>query len=292
MTLQLTRAAIKQAAAFIGTRTPQRPLVGLILGSGLAPLAAKVEDSQTIPYADIPHFVPATVEGHPGELVLGTLEGVPVIIMRGRAHFYEGYSTQQITFPVRVMWELGVQYLIVTNAAGGLNPGFRAGDLMLITDHIGLPNMVGANPLHGPNDEQIGPRFPDMSEAYDRSLRAMILQAAESLRIELQQGVYVMLSGPSFETPAELRFLRTIGADAVGMSTAPEVTVARHAGMRVVGISGISNQAQLEPGGVEVSHDEVLEAGKALVGKLVPLIAEFLRRLQQAQQTDALEEGT
>jgi purine-nucleoside phosphorylase len=213
------------------------------------------------------------------------------MIMRGRAHFYEGYTTQQITFPVRVMWALGVQILIVTNAAGGLNPAFRSGDLMLITDHIGLPNMVGANPLHGPNDERIGPRFPDMSQAYDSELRTMMLQVSESLGIELQQGVYMMLSGPSFETPAELRFLRTVGADAVGMSTAHEVTVARHAGLRVVGISGISNQAQLEPSGVEVSHEEVLEAGKTLVGKLVPLIAEFLRRLQQAQRTDAPSEG-
>jgi len=280
MDVQLTRVEIHEAADFIAKKTSLRPRAGLILGSGLASLADEVAQPVVIPYPEIPHFVASTVEGHPGELVIGLLQGCPVIVMRGRAHYYEGYTMQQVTFPIRVMWALGVKYLIVTNAAGGLNPSFRAGDLMLITDHIGLANMVGLNPLHGPNDPEIGPRFPDMSQAYDPALRELALQAAADLGITLRQGVYIMLSGPSFETPADLRFLRLIGADAVGMSTVPEVTVARHAGIRVLGISGISNAANLEPGAPELSHEEVLEAGKALVAKLGPLIKEILRRLE------------
>ena len=282
-----TKAEIREAADFVSRRTSLHPTVGMVLGSGLSSLTTEVHDAAVIPYQEIPHFVPSTVEGHPGELVLGHLvgtpsrsdgEGTPVAIMRGRPHYYEGYTMQQVTFPISVMWALGVKVLLVTNAAGGLNPSFRAGDLMLITDHIGLPNMVGLNPLRGPNDEDIGPRFPDMSKAYDPALRQLALQAATDLGITLHQGVYIMLSGPSFETPADLRFLRLIGADAVGMSTVPEVTVARHAGMRVLGISGISNAASLEPGAAELSHEEVLQAGKALVKNLVPLVKEILRR--------------
>ena len=280
MGLQLTKVEIHEAADFIGEKISLHPRVGLVLGSGLAPLAAEVEQPVVIPYPDIPHFPASTVEGHPGELVIGLLQGWPAIMMRGRAHYYEGYTMQQVTFPIRVMWALGVKYLIVTNAAGGLNPSFRAGDLMLITDHIGLANMVGLNPLYGPNDPEMGPRFLDMSQAYDPALRELTLRAAADLDISLRQGVYIMLSGPTFETPADLRFLRLIGADAVGMSTVPEVTVARHVGIRVLGISGISNVANLEPGAGEVSHEEVLEAGKALVAKLAPLIKEVLRRLE------------
>lgn len=282
--LQMPRAEVREAADVIAGRTRLHPSVGLVLGSGFAPLVAALAEPVTIPYRKIPHFVASTVEGHPGELVIGLLEGVPVLIMRGRAHYYEGYTPQQITFPIRVMWQLGVRYLILTNAAGGLNPAFRAGDLMLITDHIGLANMVGLNPLRGPNDDEIGPRFPDMSQAYDLELRQLAIQAAKDLGIKLHQGVYIMLCGPSFETPAELRFCRMIGADAVGMSTAPEAAVARHAGIRVLGISGISNVAQLEPTGAETSHEEVLEAGKALVGKLIPLITEILRKLEKTQR--------
>jgi len=281
--LQMSRAEVGEAADVIAGRMRLHPRVGLVLGSGFAPLVAALEEPVAIPYREIPHFVASTVEGHPGELVIGLLEGVPVLILRGRAHYYEGYTPQQITFPIRVMWQLGVQYLILTNAAGGLNPAFRAGDLMLITDHIGLANMVGLNPLRGPNDDEIGPRFPDMSQAYDPALRKLALQAAQDLEIDLQQGVYVMLCGPSFETPAELRFCRMIGADAVGMSTAPEAAVARHAGLRVLGISGISNVAQLEPTGAVTSHEEVLQAGKTLVRKLIPLISEILRRLEKTQ---------
>jgi purine-nucleoside phosphorylase len=257
-----------------------RPQLGMVLGSGLAGLASEVAQAVTIPYTQIPHFAPSTVEGHPGELVLGLLQGRQTMLMRGRTHHYEGYSIQQVTFPIRVMWGLGVRHLILTNAAGGLNPSFRAGDLMLITDHIGLSNMVGLNPLCGPNDPEIGPRFPDMSCVYDQGLRTLVLQVAQELGIPMRQGVYVISSGPSFETPADLRFLRLIGADAVGMSTVPEATVAHHAGIRVLGISGISNVAKLEPSAGQVSHEEVLEAGKSLTAKLVPLIREVVRRLE------------
>nr|MBC7244638.1 purine-nucleoside phosphorylase [Chloroflexota bacterium] len=276
-----SKTDIHEAVEFITRKASLHPRVGIILGSGLASLSTEVMQPVRIPYSEIPHFVPATVEGHPGELVMGLLQGCPVILMCGRVHYYEGYTMQQITFPIRVMWAMGVKYLIVTNAAGGLNPAFRPGDLMLITDHIGLINMVGLNPLRGPNDPEIGPRFPDMSQAYDPELRHMALQAARDLGIPLHQGVYIMLCGPSYETPADLRFLRLIGADAVGMSTVPEVTVAHHAGLRVLAISGISNVAPIEPGAAIVSHEEVLEAGKIVVTKLGPLIKEILRRLEQ-----------
>jgi purine-nucleoside phosphorylase len=283
MSLQFSKAEIREAADFITDKTSLRPRVGLILGSGLAGLVSEIEQSVVVPYSDVPYFVPATVEGHPGELVLGTLQSCPLMLMCGRAHYYEGYTIQQVTFPIRVMWGLGVKYLIVTNAAGGLNPSFRPGDLMLITDHIGLSNMVGLNPLRGPNDPEIGPRFPDMSQVYDPELCELTLQAAADLGIAMHQGVYIMLAGPSFETPADLRFLRLIGADAVGMSTVPEVTVAHHAGIRVLGISGISNVAPLEPSTGKVTHEEVLEAGKGLVAKLGPLIREILRRLARIE---------
>jgi len=280
MDLESARVQVRQAADAIVKRSKQKPLVGLILGSGLASLAEEMKQPVVIPYGDVPHFAVATVEGHPGELVMGSLAGTPVMMMRGRVHYYEGYSMDQVTFPVRVMRALGVKALIVTNAAGALNPAFRAGDLMLITDHIGLVNMVGLNPLRGPNDPEIGPRFPDMSQAYDPKLRETTLAAATKLGIHLHQGVYIMLSGPSFETPADLRFLRLIGADAVGMSTVPEVTVAHHAGIKVLGISGISNAAAMEPGGAPLSHEEVLAAGDRIVAGLAPLVKEVLRSVK------------
>ena len=292
MSLQPTRAETHESADYIAKKTDVHPRVGLILGSGLAPLADQVTQPVVIPYSDIPHFPVSTVEGHPGELVLGWLEDWPVIVMRGRCHYYEGYTMQRVTFPIRVMWALAVKYLIVTNAAGGLNPSFRPGDLMLIMDHIGLANMVGLNPLHGPNDPEIGPRFPDMSQVYDPALRELALEAAADLGITLQQGVYIMLSGPSYETPADLRFLRLIGADAVGMSTVPEATVAHHAGIRVLGVSGISNVANLEPSAAEVTHEEVLEAGEALVAKLGPLVKEVLRRLQAGLAANSPDRST
>jgi purine-nucleoside phosphorylase len=275
-----TRGEFEEAADFIRSRTRRTPTVGLILGSGLSPLAADVTGPDVIAYHDIPHFPVSTVEGHPARLVVGQLEGQEVLIMQGRAHYYEGYSMQHIALPVRVMYTLGLNTLIVTNAAGGLNPAFRPGDLMLITDHINLIGMAGLNPLRGPNDPHLGPRFPDMSQAYDPGLRQIALEVADELGFALRQGVYICLAGPSFETPADLRFLRIIGADAVGMSTVPEVTAARHAGMRVLGLSGISNVASLEPSeDHETTHEEVLEAGKNLVPKLITLIKGVLREI-------------
>jgi purine-nucleoside phosphorylase len=278
-----TKEEYEEAADFIRRRTQRSPTVGLILGSGLSPLATDITEPEIITYHDIPHFPVSTVEGHPGKLVIGQLEGQEVLVMQGRAHYYEGYSMQRIALPVRVMHTLGTSTLIVTNAAGGLNPTFRPGDLMLITDHINLIGMAGLNPLRGPNDPDLGPRFPDMSQAYDPELRQIALKVADELGFTLRQGVYIGLAGPSFETPADLRFLRMIGADAVGMSTVPEVTAARHAGMRVLGLSGISNVASPEPGEGhhETTHEEVLEAGKALVPKFIALIKGILREIGQ-----------
>ncbi len=277
----LTLIHYEEAAAAVRARTHHQPRVGLILGSGLNALAESVEQAEAIPYSELPHFVQATVEGHAGRLVLGNLETQPVIVMQGRVHYYEGYSMTQVTLPVRVMQLLGVHTLIVTNAAGGLNPAFHPGDLMLITDHINLLGMAGLSPLRGPNDPRLGPRFPDMSEAYDRSLRQLARQVADELGISLHQGVYIALGGPNFETPADLRFLRLIGADAVGMSTVPEVIVARHAGIKVLGISGISNVASTEPGAAETTHEEVLQAGQVIVPKLTALLRGILRALPQ-----------
>jgi len=268
------------AAEAVRERVKLRPRIGLILGSGLNPLAGAVGEEVSIPYSEIPHFPITTIEGHSGRLVIGRLEGQAVVVMQGRTHYYEGYSMAEVTFPIRVMQVLGIEMLIVTNAAGGLNPNFRAGDVMLITDHINLIGMSGQNPLRGPNLDTFGPRFPDMSEPYDLRLRTLAKQAAAEADIPLQEGVYICLAGPSFETRADLRFLRLIGADAVGMSTVPEVTVARHGNTRVLGLSGISNIA---PTGdapvVETSHEEVLEAGQMLVPKMETVIRGVLRTL-------------
>jgi len=273
MTEFFTRKEFAEAADFIRSHTEHEPTIGLVLGTGLNPLAEEMQGAEVIPYSEIPHFPVSTVEGHVGRLVIGELEGQEILIMQGRAHYYEGYSPQHICLPIRVMQFLGIGILIVTNAAGGLNPAFRAGDLMLITDHINLIGMAGLNPLRGPNDPELGPRFTDMSQAYDLELREMALRVAKDLGLPLHQGVYICLAGPSFETPADLKFLRLIGADAVGMSTVPEVTVARDAGIRVLGISGISNVAVIEPTGErKVVHEEVLEAGKLLVPKLAALL--------------------
>lgn len=271
-----------EAADYIREHIRYRPTVGIILGSGLSDVAAAVEDPDIILYPEIPHFPASTVEGHQGDLVIGRWEEREVLVMRGRGHYYEGYPMSRVTLPVRVMRSLGIDTLVVTNAAGGLNPTFRAGDLMLITDHINFVGMAGVNPLRGPNDPNLGPRFPDMSRAYDPRLRQIAMEVAHGLGLELQQGVYVMLAGPSFETPAEIRFLRSIGADAVGMSTAPEVVVARHGGMRVLGISLISNVTTAGTGPTvesETTHEEVLEAGKAAIPKMKALLAGVLRRL-------------
>lgn len=268
------------AAAAVRERVELQPRIGLILGSGLNPLAGAVKEGVSIPYSEIPHFPVATVEGHSGRLVIGRLEGQAVVVMQGRAHYYEGYSMAEVTFPVRVMQVLGIEVLIVTNAAGGLHQEFRAGDVMLITDHINLIGMSGLNPLRGPNLDGFGPRFPDMSEPYDSHLRMLAKQAAARVDVPLQEGVYVCLAGPSFETRADLRFLRLIGADAVGMSTVPEVTVARHGDTRVLGLSGISNVAPAGDGPVvETSHEEVLEAGRVLAPKMEAIIRGVLRAL-------------
>jgi len=251
--------------------------VGLILGSGLNPLADQIAQADAIPFAGIPGFPVSTVPGHAGELVIGNLGGQVVVAMRGRAHYYEGYSMQQITLPVRAMRELGVETLIVTNAAGGVNASFHAGDLMLITDHINFVGMAGQSPLRGPNDDSLGPRFPDMTGAYDPALCELARASAREQSIELREGVYMMLAGPSFESPADVRFVRLSGADAVGMSTVPEVIVARHGGMRVLGLSLISNS--LAHAHDKVSHEEVLAAGKNAVPKLVALILAVLKRI-------------
>jgi purine-nucleoside phosphorylase len=279
-----TREQYEAAAEVIGRRSQFQPKIGLILGSGLNPLAESVEAADVIPFGEVPNFPEPTVQGHVGRLVLGYLEGMPVMVMQGRVHFYEGYPIQQVVFPVRVMQVMGIEVLIVTNAAGGLDPDFRAGDLMLISDHINLIGMTGNNPLFGPNDATLGPRFPDMSQAYDLELRRIARQVAQERALPLHEGVYAGLAGPSFETPADLRFLRCIGADAVGMSTVPEVIVARHGGLRVLGVSGITNVAQVDPAPKqEVTHEEVLVAGQQIVPRLTALICGVLARLREGQ---------
>ena len=279
-----TREQYEKAADSIREASRCEPKVGLILGSGLNALAEAVHDADLISYPDIPHFPKPTVEGHVGRLVIGTLEDVPVMIMQGRVHFYEGVPLSQVVFPVRVMQVMGIETLIVTNAAGGLNPAFKPGDLMLITDHLNLLGMGGNNPLFGPNDPTLGPRFPDMSQAYNPELGRTALEVASQRNIPLHQGIYAGLAGPSFETPAEIRFLRAIGADAVGMSTVAEVTVARHGGMRVLGVSGISNVALAEPdAGHKTSHEEVLAAGQQIVPRLTVLIRGVLAKLRNGQ---------
>lgn len=274
------RDAFQTAADSILSRTRHRPQIGIILGSGMSTLADAVSNADIMPYETIPHFVSSTVVGHAGRLVIGQLEGCSVLVMQGRIHYYEGYTMQQVTLPIRVMRFLGIDTLIVTNAAGGLRPEFAPGDLMLISDHINLIGMAGQNPLNGPNDPELGPRFPDMSQAYDPALRVAARTVAEKAQIPLHEGVYICLAGPSFETPADIRFLRTIGADAVGMSTVPEVTVARHMSMRVLGISGISNVLVSATGQhQETTHEEVLEAGRILVPRLTTLIQGVLKQI-------------
>jgi purine-nucleoside phosphorylase len=268
-----------EAAALIRSRGAMAPRAGLILGSGLGDLADDVESPVVVPYSEIPHFPVSTVVGHAGQLVIGTLRGVAVAVMRGRVHYYEGYSLHEVTFPVRVMRELGADTLIVTNAAGGLNESFRTGDLMLLTDHLNIMGMAGQSPLLGPNDETLGLRFLDMLHAYDADLRRLAHQAAAQSGFQAQEGVYAMVGGPAFETMAEIRFLQTAGADAVGMSTIPEVIVARHGGMRVLGISAITDMA-VGPGAVsEISHVEVLAAAEEIKPRLAAVVRGVLAAL-------------
>lgn len=259
-------------------RTDHQPRVGLVLGSGLGSLAESVEQAVRIPTRELAGWPVSTVEGHAGQLALGFVEGQAVCVIQGRIHFYEGYSMPQLGTPIRVLQRLGTEILIVTNAAGAVNQDFKVGDLMLITDQIFLPGMIGHSPLIGPNLDEFGPRFPDMSQAYDRKLLALAREAAQEQGIETREGVYICLGGPAFETPAEVRLLKAIGADAVGMSTAHEVLVARHSGMRVLGISGISNITSMD-GEKSLSHAETLGAGELTTPKMAMLIRGVLRKL-------------
>lgn len=253
-----------------------QPEIGMILGSGLNGLADSVQNPVHIPYSDLPNFPTSTVHGHVGRFVIGELEGKPVIVMQGRIHYYEGYTMGEVTLPVRVMHRLGVHSLFVTNAAGGVNENFVPGDVMLITDQLNLMGMSGLNPLMGPNLDEIGPRFPDMSQPYDREYCELARNIAKQNNLTLREGIYAGLSGPSFESPADLRFLRLAGADAVGMSTVPEVIIARHGGMRVLGLSGVSNKANLD-GSTVTTHEEVIEAGRVITPKIETIVRGILR---------------
>lgn len=274
----LTLEHIDRSVNAIRDRTDFKPTVGLILGSGLGPLAESIEAAADFLASEIPEWPVSTVEGHVGRIIMGRLEDQRVIALQGRAHYYEGYPMWRIGLPVRVMQRLGAETLFITNAAGAVNPEFSPGDLMLLTDHINLIGMAGLNPLRGPNLDSFGPRFPDMSQVYSRELAAYARRVAADTGITLQEGVYTCLAGPSFETPADLRFLKLIGTDAVGMSTVPEAIVARHGGMQVMGVSGISNKANLD-GETETTHEEVLRAGEVIVPKLTQLIKGVLQRL-------------
>ena len=266
---------IERAADYLKRATKIRPKVVLVLGSGLGGYADTMQNAQRIAYADIPGFPTSTVAGHKGQLVFGNLFGNDVAIMQGRLHYYEGYAQDVITIPIRVLRLLGAEALVLTNAAGGINTSFVPGDLMLIDDHI---NFSGMSPLRGENLDQFGPRFPDMSLAYDRGLKELMLSAAQKADVAIKRGVYMMFSGPQFETPAEIRFARTIGADAAGMSTVPEVIVARHAGMRVCAVSCITNMAagMLDQ---PLSHQEVMETGEKVKHIFAQLVDEFLQLL-------------
>jgi purine-nucleoside phosphorylase len=263
---------IQATVAAVRSRIKVAPKVGIILGSGLGDFADSLEDKVAIPYGDLPGFPTSSVAGHAGRLVAGTLRGAAVVAMQGRVHLYEGWSPAQVAFPARVLCALGIRSLVVTNAAGGIRTDLVPGDLMVITDHI---NLSGANPLTGPNEEKLGPRFPDMSTAYDPALRALLRETADGLHIPLREGVYVWLAGPSYETPAEIRFLRTIGVDAVGMSTVPEVIVASHMGVKVAGISCITNLAA-GIGRKPLSHAEVGETAERVRGRFTSLLTAFL----------------
>ena len=278
MKIMYTIEDMDRIADEIRGRISVQPVIGLILGSGLGPLSESIQNPTIIPYHELPGWPLSTVEGHAGELIIGKLEGKDVLVMNGRIHFYEGYEMSQVTLPIRVMQRLGIEIVVVTNAAGGINQDFIPGNPMLITDHLNLLGMAGPNPLRGPNLEEFGTRFPDMSQAYDRKLIEIARNVAKELDITLYEGIYVCLAGPTFETPADLRFLLNAGVDAVGMSTVPEVIVANHGGQRVLGISGITNQSYLF-GEAETTHEEVIEIGKLLAPKMMKLIRGILRAL-------------
>ena len=274
-----TRA--ERAANCILSKSRWRPKIAIVLGSGLGVFAEKLESAVRIPYAKIPGFPKPTAQGHAGQFVIGKVQDVPVAVMQGRVHFYEGFSLPEVVFPMRVLGRLGIQAVILTNASGGINLSFKPGQLVVIRDHIGLQT---PNPLIGPNDERFGTRFPDLSEPYDKPFRKIAVAEGKKLSMNLEEGIYAAVSGPSYETPAEIRYLRTVGADLVGMSTVPEVIVARHVGIRVLGISCVTNMAA----GIQdrpLSHAEVMETGErsmtqftALLQRVVPRIAEELNK--------------
>jgi purine-nucleoside phosphorylase len=266
---------VDAAAAAIRATGGPPPLTAIVLGSGLGDFADTLQDPVVLPYADLPHWPAAGVAGHAGRLVIGTVAGRRVAALAGRAHYYEGHALPTVAFATRVMGRLGVREIILTNAAGGINTGFAQGALMIIDDHI---NLLGSNPLVGPNDERFGPRFPDMTEVYSRRLRGIAAQAAAARGVPVTHGIYVALHGPSYETPAEIRYLRGIGADAVGMSTAPEAIAARHMGLEVLGISCITNMAA----GVlpqPLHHDEVMETARRVRGSFISLLEGIVERL-------------
>jgi purine-nucleoside phosphorylase len=265
-------AKLSEATKAIQGRSSLQPAIGLVLGSGLGAFAKTLDQPTRIPYAEIPHFPGSTISGHQGEMVVGLSGGVPVVVLAGRAHYYEGHPLQSVVFPVRVMARLGVRILVVTNAAGSVNVNYKPGELMLIDDHI---NLIG-NPLVGPNEDALGPRFPDMSDAYDARLREIAEKACRSAGVTVRHGVYVAMTGPSYETPAEIRMARTLGADAVGMSTAPEVVAARHMGLRVLGLSCLTNMAA----GVlkkKLDHKEVLEVGEKVKDALLDVLKKVVQ---------------
>lgn len=266
---------IEESSQFIKSKYNKKIEIGIILGTGLSDIVKDIERIVTINYKDIPNFPVSTVEGHAGEFIIGKLNGKITAVLNGRVHYYEGYSMEQVTFAVRVLKKLGINDLIISNAAGGMNPDFNPGDLMIITDHI---NFLGTNPLIGRNYEEIGPRFPDMSNAYDKKLVKLALKAAENLDIKVRTGVYLAVSGPSYETPAELRMFRKVGGDAVGMSTVPEVIAANHMGMNVLGISCITDMAI--PDNLQVlDHEKVIETANKSMKKFVSLVKEIVRCL-------------
>jgi purine-nucleoside phosphorylase len=265
-------AQLTEAAAFVRERSPLRPAIGLVLGSGLGAFAKSLKDAVAIPYGQIPHFAPSTAVGHRGELVLGSAEGVPVAVMAGRVHLYEGYPVAQVVFPVRMLARLGVKTLVLTNAAGSVNVNYKPGELVVLSDHI---NLTGTNPLTGPNVDELGPRFPDMSDAYDPALREIAEKACWKAGVTVRKGVYLGLAGPSYETPAEIRMARTLGADVVGMSTVLEVIAARHLGLRCLGISCVTNMGA----GVlkqKIDHREVLEVGARVQQGLLEVLGRII----------------
>lgn len=266
---------IKQTADYLKSRIGEIPNTAIILGTGLGELVHEIENKNEIPYTEIPNFPISTVEGHSGKLIVGTLGGKRVLAMQGRFHYYEGYDMKQVTFPIRIFQALGIEYLFVSNAAGGMNASFDVGDIMLIEDHI---NLFPEHPLHGKNFNELGTRFPDMSEAYNRSLRLMAMEVAKEKNIKLQHGVYIGLQGPTFETPAEYNWLRIIGGDAVGMSTVPEVIVANHAGMKVLAFSIITDLGVIGKI-VEISHEEVQEAAKIAQPKMAEIMRTIIQKI-------------